>query len=379
MARRRNAQAKSRNTKTKTPLTKRAQRIVAPKKKVKKAKAPSKRTASAYALMLANPCNAHLVGGQYGTSEGFLSKVRSMLTLPATATNTDTCGAFLWSPSYHNNAVNNAPMNCFLFRAASSATQMVNTALDPFGSALTTTQERVAGYKDPAYDFVNSALCRDARVLSSCLRLTYTGTMSTLSGQLCVVQGLPLTSLLTDLPSVDSLFVLNADKGSVFHRMPLDTTEAVWKPQDPEAALVRFKDTADGPVTNVNPGPSVISAEALAFEPVFYGFAWRGLTAGASISLVFDFIKNIEWRPAPAQGFVQAPAILLGPPVIHAAARQAEQIGGKSTWAHTINSTVSDVTAVAQAAQAGVKPMTEAYNVFKDIILPIGAGLLSFL
>jgi len=271
----------------------------------------------AYAAMIADPCNSVLAPGIFGDQEGLLARVKSTYTNPGT--NGQTCGYILWSPDYHSGPINAGsynvgPANLFCFSNADPSYNPLNEPSAPFGSDQINTvwngAATAASLQEPATDLLDAELVADARTISSCMKMTYTGPMFTAAGQYCVVEGLPLNSLLankevgdpTYSPSVNDLFRLATRSG----RFGTDTREAVSRPHD-NAHIFRDKTIAPIQVGDSGNSASTQTTIGETQQPVFYGFAWRGIPGDTAHPIVFDLIKALEWRPRPVSGLTHAP------------------------------------------------------------------------
>jgi len=272
--------------------------------------------------MIADPCNAVLAPGIYGDQEGLLARVKATYTNPGT--NDQTCGYILWCPDYHcgpidTGSVNRGPANLFCFSNTNAAYAPINAPGTSFGSDRISTvwggAATAASLNDPAQDLLNSDIVADARAISSCIKMTYTGAMQTSAGQYCTVEALPLNSLLSNDEStgaamasisVDELFRLATRSG----RLGTDTREAISRPDDSSHV---FRGRADSPLyigDNSFSDPFDVTEQTSLGknqQPVFYGFAWRGIPSGPDFPLVFDLVKTLEWRPSPISGLTHAP------------------------------------------------------------------------
>jgi hypothetical protein len=126
-----------------------------------------------------------------------------------------------------------------------------------------------------------------------------------------MVEALSLQSLLEDREqfgaapasvSVDDLFRLSTRSG----RLGTDTREAVSRPD--ESSHV-FRDQTGSPIDVGDSGANKSDHTDLGKtqQPVFYGFAWRGIPDTTPFPMVFDLVKTIEWRPSPISGLTHAP------------------------------------------------------------------------
>jgi len=96
-----------------------------------------KRRLDAYTMMVADPCNATLVPGLFGTSEGLMGRFRTNFQLATDATLT--CGYLLWCPDYCNEGARDLGKqnsgNLFVWQSADA--NKVPTSLpgdEPYGT-----------------------------------------------------------------------------------------------------------------------------------------------------------------------------------------------------------------------------------------------------
>jgi hypothetical protein len=244
-----------------------------------------------YADMLANPCTATLKPGFNGTDEGILSRLKTTFQSASGATS----GFVLWCPTYVGG---DEHFNCIVNITTDPADPTVNTIAAPLGTGGASGLVLDAG----ATNFVQSSTVSDFRLLSGCMRVTYTGALQASSGLLASVENLPVDTFLLgqasldDCASVDNLFALSAK----VQRFGVETHEIRYRPSG--AALETFKQDVSGVYTIGTPASTrtTMTNESRRFAPVFFGFAWKGV---ASNTLSFDFIQNIEWRPETGAGF----------------------------------------------------------------------------
>jgi hypothetical protein len=141
------------------------------------------------------------------------------------------------------------------------------------------------------------------------MKMTYTGSLLNAGGQFARIENLPLTALLNggavvpiDYPSgapvsVNDLFRYATQTGRI-DALPL---EQVHRPDD--SAHI-FRSDLQSPVV-IDPLDLVLttpSETALAQQPQWFGFAWRGLPAGVANPLVYEMYKTVEWRAEPNSG-----------------------------------------------------------------------------
>jgi hypothetical protein len=272
--------------------------------------------------MVADPCNATLVPGCFSSSEGYLARMRDNINNDTRGT----CGYMLWAPMYHNNAEaksnEGVTFNMFAF-SADGGNQNPDNSVPPgvvygWGSSFedSLTLGTASKFPDPASYIVGNAnaVVQDARLISACMKMTYTGPMVASEGEFCFVR-IPLTAVLGDTPNgvrpvnVDSIFRLSPER----LRLGVDTIEIVHRPEAELHEL--FHETNDSCVVQGDAGAietvSTLGPTAQLRQVYAFGFAWRSLSDTTPANLTFEFTKNIEWRPSPRSGFVaQVPRVL---------------------------------------------------------------------
>jgi hypothetical protein len=249
---------------------------------------------AAYTAMLRDPCHATLIPGFNGTDEGILSRLKT--SFQTASSNTGTNGYVLWCPTYVNTA---ETINCFIYVTADSSVKLANTVADPLGTGTTSGNTLAVG----ASTFVGTATVSDFRLISACIRATYTGALQDSSGLLAHVQNLPVDTVLLgqasidQCASVDDIFALSSE----VERFGVETHETRYRPNG--AALEVFKQDASAVYDLGVAGTSrtTMTNESKRFAPVFFGFAWKGIRAS---DIALDFVQNIEWRPETRAGFV---------------------------------------------------------------------------
>lgn len=261
-----------------------------------------------YAEMVADPCNAQLVPGIFGRAEGLLARVHNTDFNPGLAT--QTAGYVLWCPDYTGgDEPNSDAANLFTWGTTHPDIVPENTVANRFGDSdfLPYAGESIttSGFPDPAARLVASDLIQDSRCIGACMKLTYTGKLLDSGGQFARISDLPLTSLLhggaidETYPdgrpaSVTDLFRYATNIGRI-DALPL---EIVHRPDD-SSHIFRSEDQS--PTIRPAIGPTAYTDEALAQQPQFFGFVWRGLPDGLN-PMVFDFYKSLEWRAEPNSG-----------------------------------------------------------------------------
>jgi hypothetical protein len=274
------------------------------------------------ARMLADPCNAELRSGSFTTSEGYLARVRSTFV-----DNSDggRSGYILWVPMYHNSGAADPDslfakeFNVMGWSASNSGSNPINNALGDglsygFPEDFNAAKELGTAFAsaDPASFLVGSknAIVADARLISACIKMTYTGRMDAAAGEVCRVS-VPLDVILGNMEekipaaSVDELFRM-ATKRS---RLGVDTLETIHRPETELTGLFHgASDVCLGGGGAPGTDATITGPSAKLRQPKVFGFAWRSLPtpSGDSSNLTFELTKNLEWRPSSRSGFVAA-------------------------------------------------------------------------
>jgi hypothetical protein len=344
--------------------------------------------------MIADPCNCTLIPGLHGTSEGLLARVKKTL-FNSTA---DTCGYVLWVPDYSCNfgdfnergpATSVKCGNLFIWSSTDPNQQPYNTlvAADSkmaYGSALSDTFVAATTYSsaytstDPAAVLVSGDIVQDARTLSACIKMKYTGQLLNASGEIAFIQDLPLPSILygasnNEAASVNHLFQQATQTG----RFGSDTAEVISRPDETSHV---FRNDRSTPI-NVNTGEggtSSLSQEGKSQGPNVFGFAWRGLAipSGQAANLTFEFIKNIEWRPEPISGLTHAtPRVINTIPKTQSAVKYLDD--KSSTWSTKLMAGIGEVSKLAlSGAWSATKSIVKAGFAEGLKTLPYTAPLL---
>lgn len=314
--------------------------------------------------MVADPCNATLVPGIFGDQDGLLARVKLSIMNPGDRG--QTAGYILWCPDYHTKpdfaeSFLFGKGNLFVWSSTGSFIPPTNTVAFPYGgenNPWDPTTDSAGTIRDPAANLLDTDLVQDARTISSCIRLTYTGAMTAASGQYAFIEAMPLSSLLSGgdttgdptPPDVDDLFQYATKSG----RLGTDTLEIVSRTDDSSGT---FRNSEISPVSVEDQGgseASFLTTEGKTQQPLVYGIAWRGLASRTPSPMVLDVLKNIEWRPRPSSGLTHAKPVAINPtPMVHKATAHLDRtMPGWST--RITNSVTSGASSIAQAAFTGV-------------------------
>lgn len=285
--------------------------------------------------LLADPCGAKLVPGLFGTSEGMLARLKSVLSCDY-----GSAGYLLWCPRYHNGAwaqvdqysppfTAGTPFSANLFGWGTDNPDAHPAGPPPgpwqgfgignsFADGLS--HNSSASFPDPAWKLLSdeNAIVLDARTLSACIRLAYFGPMFSSAGQVGFIQDIPLSIIKGNTnpeeakepsASVNDLFKL----ATRTQRLGTETLEVVMR-HSPGSEL--FQSSSDPAITthlaSKHPTPEYIGTlvdgpapklgdNADNFSATVFGFVWKNVNAPAALS--FELVKNIEWRPSLDSGF----------------------------------------------------------------------------
>lgn len=269
--------------------------------------------ALAYARLLNDPCSARMVHPTFvGAESGFLLRVRQLVSLHATASYN--CGYVLWAPEYHNLGYNtngagyDSSGNYFVFETTSNQIRPINTVAAPLGLGVNTYSTNGSCLADPAYNFVSSATCEDARCIAACLKLIYTGPVATKAGLMCRIENFPLSNLLGSRPTIGNIisdydYFRIADESEIkFRPGALSTTFKGEGPNQGSTTDISLSEsTFDGALQLGVAGTNqtAIGTPSSGASAVI-GFAWQNLTnaAGNQFDIALEATKVIEWRPS---------------------------------------------------------------------------------
>lgn len=313
---------------------------------------------SPYTDMILDPCNAVLAPGLHTSSEGILSRHKTVYT----PTGAETSGYMLWSPYY---STNTAPVTGFAqattiyYQNNASNVGPVNTLAQPAytgtGGVTVTGLPITAG----AAPFVLGQTCADFRLLSACMKVTYTGTMTNSQGTIAFIENLAPeaifnTGVVGSTVAVDQL-IQNSSK---YQRFGISTEEVIFRP-DPELSSEFHGDS----ISPIDLGAAAArltqqSEEANRSQPTFFGFAWKGQAAN---TLVFEFVQNIEWRPSTQSGLVASTPTIVSPPnqMYHALQHLDSHMEGWTTTASRRVSQMSKALSIAEQAFTGASKVAK--------------------
>jgi hypothetical protein len=292
-----------------------------PRRKRRKQGQTGRRAPDAYTMMIADPCNATLVPGLFGASEGLLARLKE--NIQATDDPDLSCGYLLWCPEYSNvheaQSGETSSGNLFMWQSADPGKRPTNFSGAPYGSATSLSNQMITAYTvpDPAANLLKSDIVADARCVGACLQLTYYGRMAESSGEIAFISNLPVSQLfesekVTVGASVNQLMQYT----NTHARLGTDTVETVFRPSEDTSSTFRSEDDAcliipdakqpmpGVEVTTLGVGPAVS-------EPRVFGFVWRNVAGHQSLS--FDITKSIEWRAEVSSGLTQVPLRSVAP------------------------------------------------------------------
>ena len=259
-----------------------------------------------YAAMLADPCNATLVPGLHSSNEGILARLKTIES-PNSAYE---YGFALWCPVYCG-SYGSKKVQWIGFTSTAGNIGPLNTVADPAFATTTPTDTQGFSQSEGAESFVQSATVSDFRLISSCMTLKYTGSMSASKGVVGYLENVPADTLLVGNAgapaTVDQLFNL----ASQTKRLGVHEHELKYRTNSHISSV--FKSDQDAVYTLGTAGASVtaLTSEALRFSPTFYGYVWKGVVTS---DLLFENVQNIEWRPEVNSGYSSTVPTQLQPP-----------------------------------------------------------------
>lgn len=259
-----------------------------------------RRTTNATALpngghykMICDPCNARLVPGLYGSSSGLMASFHNFPDIyNMGAWNDNNFGYVIWYPSYHgSNTTGNNP-NLFVWFSNSGSAQ---PGIGGFGLNMNGNTSSARSSPDPAWAFVHSATCADARTLGACMKLTYTGRLADTAGLIKPLTNIPISTLLRGGASGNPCSVNDLAQYSALTSRPGVDNEVKWRPIMDD---VNFR-PASGVITP-DLGAAFVPPNVAHSEPMGIGFAFLNILGGTRFAL--ECFKNVEWRPEPVSG-----------------------------------------------------------------------------
>lgn len=218
--------------------------------------------------------------------------------------------------------------NCFVGLTDDPSLNFVNISTNPFGkNPLPTPQapdSKVYYIDDPAANFLKSDIVSSARTNAASMKLTYTGNLLDMGGEVCPIGGLALESIFqasgdNTAISVDDLFKYSAGRQRFTDR----TVEIVYDP--PSTGC--FRDQITGPYAfsefaDSKENATYVTEVGKAEDMTIFGFAFRGLPQNSASPVSVDLYKTIEWKPEAISGIVgnthRAPPAPGHAPVVHA-------------------------------------------------------------
>jgi hypothetical protein len=276
----------------------------------------------------------------------------------------------------------NGKFNTFTWSSSDANLHPLNIAGNLYGAGSGFIDDVSGSLSDPASFFVDSSICADSRLISACMRMTYTGALQNSSGQMGFIENLPLHSILEGgvggVPcNVNELF----QHAPHTCRLGIDTAEVIFAPDSRTAEI--FTQESDGAMENTEPAnPTTITQEADTLNPRVFGFVWRGLDMpiGEDAKLSFELIKNSEWRPEASSGLPEVTIKHMGPSKIQPALTGLDsKFPG---WTRKVSMAAGSVASqISKAAFAGVTNYARdlALGALKGINPLLGAGVQGLL
>lgn len=291
--------------------------------------------------MVADPCNAEVVQGLYGEQLGYVTKFKSVHSISST----ELTFAFMVNPySFGVTATAGNIIEGFTWAPTGGGVSIVNSVADPLGTNVATSggSIRIAGS-----NFINSTTAGKARVVGCCIRMYYTGTMSSCAGRVAYLEGLNNSQIL-DLFTADTLFQL-ASKTS---RVTIDPMEVTYRPD--EVSDSRMHPTNVGAIVRGTPAASASAStqEGDDLDPKWIGFCVQGI---APSNFTFEVIRILEWQPDIVSGIAQSVPVSSGQSMVRSVLTYLD--ASMPGWTTTVSNVVrSGISTLASAALAGSVP-----------------------
>lgn len=273
---------------------------------------------SPWARMLYDPCNSPLVAGFFPNEGGNLMRVKKSIFNNSTGT----CGYILWIDDYHQagdrlDAKHSESSlyggNLFIWSSDNPDTQPYNTRVisenkEAFGETRSDSFAQNSEFSsahtvvDPAHSWVSGNNVQDARTISSCIRMKYTGQERLASGEVALIENLPIDSILRGAIDEEAVSV-NMLFNSARHVQRLGNVPVEIKGR-PSAASDTFRNSHATPfIIRAQENQSTGKSPAGRIQaPNVYGLAWRGISINAdqpTCLFTYELTKNVEWRPEP--------------------------------------------------------------------------------
>jgi len=315
------------------------------KKKNNNPSRPMNGTLANVVRMIADPCSATPAQGSYGTEDGMIGKYKAIVS----GSSVTTSGMILWCPTGNTN-VGASPSitSSFVFVNSNPGATPFNTSVEAWGMNPNPESNNGASLPMGANVFINGTTLSDYRTLSACMRMIYTGTVSSAAGRVAYLEGIPATTVLTGaggLPlSVNNAFSF----ASKTHRLSLESMEVTWRPNEETSKY--FRSDKEAVFARAAGAATVISPASARFGDTFFGFAWDGIPYN---QLQFETYQAIEWRPDANAGYTMPVPRAPGKPIVNRAVEWLDRnADGWSTNVMQMGS--SAVGKAASAALAGV-------------------------
>ncbi len=277
--------------------------------KQKRQRSRKSKISNAYSKLIADPCDGPLVQGMYGSSYGYISRFTNFQNfwtgVTGWSSTANASGYILWFPTYSSTAdlaTGNTYINMFGFITASETT--APTVAD-FGKANAATYTTTAAScVDPAYSFVNSDTCQDARAVAACLRMSYKGATGTSQGLIYPLTNVPITAVLGGGAGNTCASVSHLMQYSNKEVRANQTTESIWRPNSYDS---KFRGVNEGALqTSAAAGGNTAETSAAKADNITgFGFAFTNLSKPSDYNI--KAFKVMEWRSEPNIGMPQVP------------------------------------------------------------------------
>lgn len=149
-----------------------------------------RKMAPPYAMMLLDPCNAPLKPGFYGSIQGNGQCLTGIVPQDSGFAGRP-YGYIIYFPQFHNLGGSTSPSSWNVVQWWSTLSSDIPTSAN-FGLEAAAGLLTGHSFEDPAYNFVNSDVCDDARVIGACITASYVGRNDDCSGTITPLTNIPI-------------------------------------------------------------------------------------------------------------------------------------------------------------------------------------------
>lgn len=273
------------------------------------------------AKLLMDPCNGPLVRSVGHFTPGQVTE-RFRITKEPYSPSANGYGYIVWFPSFHGKFGSASNNNLYLYSAVDAATAPVNSTTVPMGSSATggifVTDPANASIAAATSSFVR------AKTISACIQAEFIASLSSIAGQVAVVQNYSLAAFnqnqgtagaVFQPPNVEQVFAYAAER----RRTSIDGHEVVWRPHT--GTSIMRTDGNENSGTAVAAGANITDAcfwtgttgssvtEMVCTNPadvLGICIAWRGLPLSTVGNFAFNCVKVVDLELAARNSQIES-------------------------------------------------------------------------